>query len=154
MIRYEKQKELPSLYAYFERVAKEAGLSFDEYHLLPALITSDPKTPPRILRIYAQSSDEKTLERLAANPSTPWDILSRLVRHKSKAIRLAVANNRNAPSNAIECLICDDSPSVRFMVAENPFMPNEMLVRLIDDENPFVAHRAETTLHRVRIEAS
>jgi|AGTN01.2.fsa_nt_gi hypothetical protein len=154
MIRYEKQKDLPSLYGYFERVAKEAGLSFEEYHLLPAVITSNPKTPSRILRIYAQSSDEKLLERLAGNPSTPWDILSRLVRHKSKAIRLAVANNRNAPSNAIEALICDDSPSVRFMVAENPFMPNEMLVRLVDDENPFVAHRAETTLQRVQREAS
>lgn len=153
MIRYEKQKELPSLYGYFERVAKEAGLSFEEYHLLPAIITSNPKTPSRILRIYAQTNDEKLLERLAANPNTPWDILSRLARHKSKAIRLAVANNTNAPSNAVECLICDDSPSVRFMVAENPFMPSELLVRLIEDENPFVAQRAVTTIQRVQREA-
>lgn len=137
---------------YSERLAEKWGLSSASDPRLPSIITSDPNTPQKFLALFAQSSENDILERLASNPNTPEEVLIGLADHYEQSVRVAAANNNKAPDTVSESLARDESINVRFSVASNPHSSQDALERLEEDGNPYVVRRARKTLENLAVD--
>jgi hypothetical protein len=106
-----------------------------------------------VLEDLAADGCVSLLERLAEHPKASARLLSQLATHSHPDVRAAVTENSNTPKELVDVLARDESPDVRYIIAENARTPMHVLEMLCEDENPYVAHRARTTIGRLRAES-
>ncbi len=102
------------------------------------------------------SAGESTPEwvmQAAENASTPIDVLAMLAESCNVEVRLAVADNQSTATDTMMMLAQDESADLRYQLAENHNIDESVLQMLADDSHPYVAHRAQTTLKRLRLQA-
>jgi hypothetical protein len=131
---------------HWKSVSEETEAHFHRFH---QMLSSDERTPARLLALVAREASEKSLERIAEHPLTSSQTLRELAGHPSTEVKIAVAENRNCPEDVLAVLACDENPDVRYRLAESYHVPPVILLHLIDDSNPYVAFRAQKTLQRL-----
>lgn len=150
MDRMPEANSFEIFHKYSERLAEDWGLPSASDPRLPAIITSDSKTPRKFLALFAQSTEKDILERLASNPNTPEEVLIGLADHYEQSVREAAANNNEAPDAVSESLAQDENLNVRFAVASNPHSSLKALESLQEDWNPYVVRRANKTVNKLK----
>jgi hypothetical protein len=110
----------------------------------------NPGTREEVLEKLIGNGCVSLLERIAEHPNANANTLSCLARHPHPDVRAAVTSNAAASEDDLWKLAEDESADVRYALAENPHIAEAILRMLAEDEHPYVAHRAHTTLQRLR----
>lgn len=100
---------------------------------------------------YMAGDDTITwIREISRNVVTPAYVLRRLAASADPELRTAVADHLNTPEEVLLVLADDASAEVRYAIAENHNISRSVLQKLKNDRNPYVAHRALTTLTRIK----
>jgi hypothetical protein len=128
----------------------ELAACFGEHSSNLWALAVNPATREEVLQNLIGNGCVSLLERVAEHPNANATTLSCLARHPHPDVRSAVTSNRAASEEDLWKLAEDESADVRYALAENPHIAEAILRLLSEDEHPYVAHRAKTTLQRLR----